>query len=200
MARPVGPLLELRSCVRFKTSLTTASWCGCRAIWGRVSASALTKSGLWTATTVLGMASGTWVCGQLADRIGRKPVFILFQAGALLMVVLYSRITEPNTLLWVGAIMGLFVNGTNGAIFALMSGSLSHCGSRHRAKRVMEPGSRSGRSRAARNRRSSREVLFSGCDRVPRIHLRAGHHRDSILDSRAQGKGARIAPSGPHRE
>ena len=81
----------------------------------------LTKSGLWTATTVLGMASGTWVCGQLADRIGRKPIFILFQAGALLMVVLYSRITEPNTLLWVGAVMGLFVNGTNGAIFALMS-------------------------------------------------------------------------------
>ncbi len=77
--------------------------------------------GLWTATTVLGMASGTWVCGQLADRIGRKPVFILFQAGALLMVVLYSRITDPNTLLWVGAVMGLFVNGTNGAIFALMS-------------------------------------------------------------------------------
>lgn len=81
----------------------------------------LTKSGLWTAMTVLGMASGTWVCGQLADRIGRKPVFIMFQAGATLMVFLYSRITAPSTLLWVGAIMGLFVNGTNGAIFALMS-------------------------------------------------------------------------------
>ena len=81
----------------------------------------LTKSGLWTAMTVLGMATGTLVCGHLADRIGRKPVFILFQAGAVIMVFLYSRITEPNMLLWVGAIMGLFVNGTNGAIFALMS-------------------------------------------------------------------------------
>lgn len=81
----------------------------------------LTKSGMWTAMTVLGMASGTLVCGQLADRIGRKPVFILFQAGSVLMVFLYSRITEPNMLLWVGAIMGLFVNGVNGAIFALMS-------------------------------------------------------------------------------
>jgi MFS family permease len=81
----------------------------------------LTKSGLWTAVTVLGMVSGTLVCGQLADRIGRKPVFILFQAGAMILVFLYSRITEPTMLLWAGAIMGLFVNGTNGAIFALMS-------------------------------------------------------------------------------
>jgi len=81
----------------------------------------LAKSGMWTAMTVLGMASGTLVCGQLADRIGRKPVFILFQAGSVLMVFLYSRITEPNMLLWAGAIMGVFVNGVNGAIFALMS-------------------------------------------------------------------------------
>ena len=81
----------------------------------------LTKSGLWTAVTVLGMVAGTLVCGQLADHIGRKPVFILFQAGAMVMVFFYSQITEPNVLLWAGAIMGLFVNGTNGAIFALMS-------------------------------------------------------------------------------
>lgn len=81
----------------------------------------LTKSGVWTAVTVLGMACGVMVCGHLADRIGRKPVFILFQAGALIMVFVYSRITEPYTLLWVGGIMGMFVNGAFGCIGALMS-------------------------------------------------------------------------------
>jgi hypothetical protein len=44
-----------------------------------------------------------------------------FQAGSVPMAFLYSRTTEPNMLLWVGAIMGLFVNGVNRAIFALMS-------------------------------------------------------------------------------
>jgi MFS family permease len=81
----------------------------------------LTKSGLWTGVTVLGMACGIWVCGQLADRIGRRPVFLFFQIGALFMVFFYSRITEPGMLLWVGAVMGLFVNGVNGGIGALMS-------------------------------------------------------------------------------
>ena len=81
----------------------------------------LTKSGLWTGVTVLGMACGIWVCGQLADRIGRKPAFLLFQVGAVIMVFLYSRITEASMLLWVGAIMGMFVNGLNGGIGALMS-------------------------------------------------------------------------------
>ncbi len=81
----------------------------------------LVKSGLWTGMTVLGMACGIWACGQLADRVGRKPVFIFFQVGAVVMLVLYSRITEPGMLLWVGAIMGVFVNGMNGGLGALMS-------------------------------------------------------------------------------
>ena len=81
----------------------------------------LTKSGLWTGATVLGMACGIWVCGQLADRIGRKPSFLMFQIGALIMIFLYSRMTEASMLLWVGAIMGVFVNGLNGGIGALMS-------------------------------------------------------------------------------
>src|SRR5229473_684094 len=81
----------------------------------------LTKSGMWTAMTVLGMACGIWAFGQLADRVGRKPIFILFQVGAVIMVLVYSRVTGPNTLLWVGAIMGLFVNGMMAGIPALMS-------------------------------------------------------------------------------
>jgi MFS family permease len=81
----------------------------------------LTKSGMWTAMTVLGMACGIWVFGQLADRIGRKPIFILFQIGAVITLVVYSRVTNPNMLLWVGAIMGMAVNGTMAGIGALMS-------------------------------------------------------------------------------
>src|SRR5229473_1006757 len=81
----------------------------------------LTKSALWTSSIVLGMAFGICVFGQLADRIGRKPIFILFQIGALIMVFLYSQVTNPNMLLWVGTIMGMFLNGPIGGIGALMS-------------------------------------------------------------------------------
>jgi MFS family permease len=81
----------------------------------------LTKSGVWTAMTVLGMVCGLCAFGQLADRIGRRPVFILFQTGAAIMVFLYSRVTDPGMLLWVGAVMGLFVNGMMSGIPALIS-------------------------------------------------------------------------------
>jgi MFS family permease len=81
----------------------------------------LTNSGLWTATTVLGMAFGIWTFGQLADRIGRKPMFILFQCGAMSTVYLYSQITDSQTLLWMGAVMGMFVNGMVGGTGALIS-------------------------------------------------------------------------------
>ncbi len=81
----------------------------------------LTKSSMWTAVTILGMMSGIWVFGQLADRIGRKPSFLLFQAGAVIMVLTYSQLTDPTTLLWAGAVLGMFVNGMLGGYGALMS-------------------------------------------------------------------------------
>src|SRR5262249_29899213 len=45
----------------------------------------LAQSAVWTAVTVAGMAVGIWVFGQFADRIGRRPALITFQAGAALM-------------------------------------------------------------------------------------------------------------------
>ena len=51
----------------------------------------LTKSSMWTAVTILGMMAGIWAFGQIADRIGRKPSFLLFQAGAVVMVLVSRR-------------------------------------------------------------------------------------------------------------
>jgi MFS family permease len=81
----------------------------------------LTQSALWTAVTILGMGFGIWLFGELADRIGRRPIFIAYQIGAFVMVLVYSQRTNPTALLIGGAIMGLFVNGMLGGYGALMS-------------------------------------------------------------------------------
>lgn len=81
----------------------------------------LGKSAMWTSVTVLGMAFGIWVFGQLADRLGRRPAFLLYQAGAVLMVFVYSTLATPYALLIGGAVMGMFVNGMIGGYGALIS-------------------------------------------------------------------------------
>jgi MFS family permease len=81
----------------------------------------LTQSAIWTAVTVLGMALGIWVFGQFADRIGRRPALLTFQAGAFVMVLVYSQLTDPTALLIGGAVMGMFVNGMLGGYGALLS-------------------------------------------------------------------------------
>lgn len=81
----------------------------------------LTKSGLWTAVTVCGMMLGIWVFGRLADRIGRKPSFILFQLGAVASILVYSQLTDPTLMLFAGAFLGMFVNGMMGGYGALMA-------------------------------------------------------------------------------
>ncbi|MDX5630174.1 MULTISPECIES: MFS transporter [unclassified Brenneria] len=81
----------------------------------------LTKSAMWTSVTILGMIAGIWIFGQIADRIGRKPSFLLFQSGALIMVLTYSQLSDPVTMLWAGALLGMFVNGMMGGYGALMS-------------------------------------------------------------------------------
>jgi MFS family permease len=81
----------------------------------------LTQSALWTASTVLGMGFGIWLFGELADRIGRRPMFFAFQAGAFVMVLVYSQLTSPIGLLIGGAVMGIFVNGMLGGYGTLLS-------------------------------------------------------------------------------
>jgi len=81
----------------------------------------LTKSGLWTAVTVCGMMAGIWIFGRLADRIGRKPSFLLFQLGAVISIITYSQLADPNAMLVAGAFLGMFVNGMMGGYGALMA-------------------------------------------------------------------------------
>ena len=57
----------------------------------------------------------------LGDRIGRKPSFLLFQAGAVFSIIAYSQLTDPNTMLIAGAFLGMFVNGMMGGYGALMA-------------------------------------------------------------------------------
>lgn len=88
---------------------------------GKTLGFSLTKSAVWTSVTVLGMMAGICVFGHLADRIGRKPTFLIFQAGAVAMVLTYARLTDPVAMLWAGAVMGMFVNGMIGGYGALIS-------------------------------------------------------------------------------
>ena len=81
----------------------------------------LTKSGLWTAVTVCGMMAGIWIFGRLADRVGRKPSFLLFQLGAVISIITYSQLTDPTAMLVAGAFLGMFVNGMMGCYGALMA-------------------------------------------------------------------------------
>jgi len=81
----------------------------------------LTRSGLWTAVTVVGMGVGIWLFGWAADRFGRKPAFLFYQVGAVVMVFVYARLSTPYALLVGGAVMGVFVNGMIGGYGALIS-------------------------------------------------------------------------------
>ncbi len=81
----------------------------------------LTQSALWTSVTIGGMAVGIFLFGHIADRLGRRPAFFGYMVGATVMVLVYSRLTDPTYLLIGGAVLGFFVNGMLGGYGALMS-------------------------------------------------------------------------------
>jgi MFS family permease len=82
---------------------------------------ALTQTAEWTVATIVGMSLGLVVFGQIADRIGRRTAFFIYMAGAAVMVLCYSRLSDPTELFYAGIAMGFFVNGMIGGYGALMS-------------------------------------------------------------------------------
>lgn len=83
----------------------------------------VTKSAAWTAVTIGGMIFGILVFGHLADRIGRRRAFWLFQAGACISLFAYSQLTAPLAVLLGGAVMGVFANGMLGGYGAIIAES-----------------------------------------------------------------------------
>ncbi|HEY9290624.1 MAG TPA: MFS transporter [Microlunatus sp.] len=81
----------------------------------------LKASAAWTAVTVIGMMTGIITFGQLADRVGRRPAFRIFQIGAAASVLVYSQLHDPTAILIGGFVMGLFANGMLGGYGALMA-------------------------------------------------------------------------------
>lgn len=81
----------------------------------------LTKGSLWTAVTVIGMLAGILIFGQVADRLGRRPAFWIFQAGAIVSILVYSQMADPTALLIGGFFMGSFANGMLGGHGALLA-------------------------------------------------------------------------------
>ena len=71
----------------------------------------ISGSTTWMIVTVVGMMIGAAVFGRIADRIGRRPAFIVFQLASAASVWVYYNLSDPIYLLIGGAIMGFFCDG-----------------------------------------------------------------------------------------
>ncbi|MCM2314612.1 MAG: MFS transporter [Thermoanaerobaculia bacterium] len=82
----------------------------------------VTKSALWTVLIQLGAFAGYVSFGWIADRIGRRPAFTLFMAGALVTIPVYAAAASNVTvLLLVGPLVGYFAHGYFAVFGALLA-------------------------------------------------------------------------------
>ena len=71
----------------------------------------ISTSTTWMIVTILGMMLGAAVFGHIADKIGRRPAFIVFQLASAASVWVYYNLSDPTYLLIGGAVMGFFCDG-----------------------------------------------------------------------------------------
>lgn len=79
------------------------------------------KTSVWTVVTIVGMIIGIIVFGILADKIGRKPSYLIFLVSAAVIIWIYFQQTTPIVLLLLGGVLGFFVNGMMGGYGALLA-------------------------------------------------------------------------------
>ena len=84
------------------------------------------------------MMAGIWIFGQLADRIGRKPSFLLFQLGAVISIVVYSQLTDPDIMLLAGAFFRYVCERNAGRLRCIDGGSLPNRSSSNGTKRTFQ--------------------------------------------------------------
>ena len=66
----------------------------------------------YLAALIIGSFTGYLVGAWLADRLGRRPLFLIFSLGAIAVIVAYTQIPLSNSVLWVlGFPLGFFASG-----------------------------------------------------------------------------------------
>jgi MFS family permease len=76
----------------------------------------------YLAALIIGSFIGYLVGAWLADRIGRRNLFLTFSIGAIAIVLLYTQLTLTNEMLWVlGFPLGFFASGHFSGIGAFLT-------------------------------------------------------------------------------
>ena len=76
----------------------------------------------YLAALIIGSFIGYLVGAWLADRIGRRNLFLIFSLGAIAIVLLYTQLTLSNEILWVlGFPLGFFAAGYFSGIGAFLT-------------------------------------------------------------------------------
>jgi MFS family permease len=76
----------------------------------------------YLATLIIGSFIGYLVGAWLADRIGRRNLFLIFSLGAIAVVLLYTQLPLTNDILWVlGFPLGFFASGYFSGVGAFLT-------------------------------------------------------------------------------
>jgi len=76
----------------------------------------------YLATLIIGSFIGYLVGAWLADRIGRRSLFLIFSLGAIAVVLLYTQLPLTNDILWVlGFPLGFFASGYFSGVGAFLT-------------------------------------------------------------------------------